>query len=63
MAGMDEPPKPRSRRWNQVSLRTLLVLVAIASIPFGWLGYKVRQAQRRAAAVKALRGAGNGGAL
>lgn len=33
--------KPR-RRWYQISLRTLLLLVTIVSAGFAWLGYKVR---------------------
>jgi hypothetical protein len=44
----------RSRRWFQFGLRTLLFLVAFASIGFGWFGYKVRQAQRQKKAVEAV---------
>ncbi len=35
-------PKPR-RRWLQFSLRTVLVLVLLISVPLGWLGMKVKQ--------------------
>lgn len=41
-------------RWGRYSLRTLLVLVMIASAGFGWLGVKVRQAQRQKEAVEAI---------
>jgi hypothetical protein len=49
---MDAKPK---RRWYQTSLRTLLLLVTVASAGFGWLGYKVRLAQRQQRAVEAIR--------
>lgn len=42
------------RRWIRYSLRTLLVVVTIASAGFGWLGVKVRQAQRQKEAVEAI---------
>src|SRR5262245_4289125 len=42
------------RRWFRFSLRTLLVLVAMSSAGFGWLGYKVRQKQRERYAVKVI---------
>ena len=48
---MDAKPK---RRWSRFSLRTLLVLVTVASAGFGWVGYKVRQAQRQKQAVVAI---------
>lgn len=59
---MDEQPseepetikKPR-RRWFQVSLRTFLMLIAIASVGFGWLGYKMMQAREQQQAVEAIR--------
>jgi len=35
---MEENPKPR-RRWFRFSLRTMLVLVAVAAIPLAWMGY------------------------
>src|SRR6476620_429395 len=50
-------PKP-SRRWFQFGLRTLLLLVAIACIGFGWLGYKVRQAERQRETVEAIESLG-----
>jgi hypothetical protein len=49
---MDAKPK---RRWFRFSLRTLLVFITIASVGFGWLGYKVRQANRQRIAVQSLR--------
>jgi hypothetical protein len=51
-ASMDAKPH---RRWFRFSLRTLLVLATIASAGFGWLGLKMRQAQRQRAAVEAIR--------
>src|SRR5262245_15433970 len=52
---METMPK---RRWSRFSLRTLLVLVSIASAGFGWLGVKVRQAQQQREAVKAIQNLG-----
>jgi hypothetical protein len=46
-------PKPR-RRWLQFSLRTMLVLVLICSLPCGWLAYEVGKAREQAAAAKAI---------
>jgi len=48
---MNDKPK---RRWFRFSLRTLLLLVTIASAGFGWLGVKVRAKQREREAVKAI---------
>jgi hypothetical protein len=42
------------RRWLRYSLRTLLVLVTIASAGFGWLGLKVRAKHWEREAVKAI---------
>jgi hypothetical protein len=47
-------PKPH-RRWLQFSLRTMLLLVLIASVPLGWLGMKVREARQQWEAVRAIR--------
>lgn len=49
---MDIRPK---RHWFRYSLRTLLVIVTVCSALFGWLGIKVRQAQRQKDAVEAIR--------
>ncbi len=49
------PPKPR-RRWLQFSLRTLMVLMLIWSIPCGWVAWKVRQAREQRQAVEAVMG-------
>lgn len=45
--------KGKSGRFRY-SLRTLLVLVTVASLPFAWLGYKVREKQRERDVVKAI---------
>jgi hypothetical protein len=47
----DSKPK---RRWFRFSLRTLLLLMAIACVGFSWFGYKLRQAERQRAAVESL---------
>ena len=57
---MDAKPKRRRFRY---SLRTLLVFVAIASIPFAWMGHKVREKQREREVVKAIRDLGGHVAL
>src|SRR5262245_3156502 len=54
---MTAEPKPH-RRWYQISLRMLLLLVTMASAGFGWLGVKVRKAQRQNEAVEAIRSQG-----
>jgi len=48
------PTPPRSR-WFQFSLRMMFILVALASLGFGWLGLKMRQAQDRRRRWKPLR--------
>ncbi|MCH7727434.1 MAG: hypothetical protein IH991_13270 [Planctomycetes bacterium] len=43
-----EPTKPKpSRRWLQFSLRTMLALLTVACVWFGWLAYKANE-QRKA---------------
>jgi len=44
----------RKRRWLQFSLRTLMVLMLIVSVPLGWLAYKLRQGREHRAAVEAI---------
>jgi hypothetical protein len=51
---MTESPKPR-RRWFQISLRTLMLLVVVASLPFAWGSYKIREARKRREAVDIIR--------
>jgi hypothetical protein len=53
MPGMSDTPKS-ARRWFQISLRTLLLLVTLVSAAFGWLGFKFRQAKRQRDAVHAI---------
>lgn len=52
---MDDKPK---RRWFSYSLRTLLVFVTIASVGFGWLGMKMRQAERQRQAIEVIQALG-----
>jgi hypothetical protein len=42
------------RRWFQISLRTLMLLVTVSCLGFGWFSYRWRKAERQRAAVKAL---------
>jgi hypothetical protein len=44
----------RKRRWFQFSLRTLLVLVLVASLPCRWLAVKIQQKERERRAVEAI---------
>jgi hypothetical protein len=46
--------KPK-RRWFRFSVRTLLILVAIVSVGFGWLGHKMRQGERQREIVEMIK--------
>lgn len=46
---------PRKRRWLQFSLRTLLILVLLASIGMSWFAVRMRQAKRQREAVETIR--------
>ncbi len=48
------PTTPKPRRRLQFSLRTMLVLVVICSLPCGWLGMKLKQAKEQREAVNAI---------
>ena len=50
-------PKPR-RRWHQFSLRTLLIVVLVLSLPSSWLGVKLHEARKQREAVGAILEAG-----
>jgi hypothetical protein len=54
MASMDAKPKTKCRSFR-FSLRTLLLLVTVCSVGFGWLSVKTRQAQRQKEAVEAIK--------
>jgi Leucine-rich repeat (LRR) protein len=47
------PPKPR-RRWLQFSLRSLLVLLAVLGVGFGWFAYTINRARERREAQTAI---------
>jgi hypothetical protein len=49
-------PKPR-RRWFQFRLRTLFVLMVLASIGLSWFAVKMQQAKRQREAVEAIKSA------
>ncbi len=46
-------PKPR-RRWLQFSLRTMLVLVLLLGVGFGWFAREVQKARAQREAAKAI---------
>ena len=49
------PPKRRTRRLLQFSLRSLLVFVLLVSIGMSWLGVKLERARKQREAVEAIR--------
>ena len=44
-APAEKPAKPR-RRWLRFSLRTLLIVVTVLSIPLGWIGWRLGQVRK-----------------
>ena len=52
-------PKPK-RRWFQLRLRTLLVLVTLAAAPLSWAGWEVDQRRREKVAIAWLEENGGG---
>src|ERR1700693_4439953 len=43
-----------NRRWFQYRLRTLFVLTAVVSVPYGWHAFKIAQFQRELRTVTAI---------
>lgn len=54
----DHEPARRPRRWFQYSLRTLFILVLLASLPMSWLAVRLDRARRQRAAVEAMQASG-----
>jgi hypothetical protein len=53
-------PKPRTRRFLQFSLRTLLIFVLLVSIGMSWFAVKLERARRQREAVEVIRTGGGG---
>jgi len=51
-------PNPTKRRRFRFSLRTMLAVVVLLSLPLGWFALKMREAERQRRAVEAIRKAG-----
>ena len=52
-------PTPR-RRWLQFSLRAMLVLMLVVSVPLGWFAFKLRQARQQRQVIEAIKKLGGG---
>ncbi|MDE0938256.1 MAG: leucine-rich repeat domain-containing protein, partial [Mariniblastus sp.] len=51
MSSEEKQLPKRKRRWFQLRLRTLLVLVTLASGAFGWVGWELDQRRREKVAI------------
>ena len=49
-ADTEKSAKPR-RRWLRFSLRTLLIVVTVLSVPLGWIGWKLGQVRTEQATI------------
>ena len=54
---MSEKPK---RRWLQFSLKTMLVVMTLASVGLGWLAYERNEVRKRHEAIAAIEKSGGG---
>ncbi len=49
-ADTEKTAKPR-RRWFRFSMRTLLIVVTVLSVPLGWVGWRLGQVRRERATI------------
>jgi hypothetical protein len=52
-ADTEKTAKPR-RRWLRFSLRTLLIVVTVLSVPLGWIGWRLEQVRREQATITSI---------
>ena len=50
MTNETDNTRPR-RRWYQFSLRTLLIVVAVSTVPLGWFAWEIQQRRRERAGI------------
>jgi len=58
-ADTEKTAKPR-RRWLQFSLRTLLIVVTVWSVPLGWVGWRLGEVRRERATITWVEKMGGG---
>ena len=52
-ADTEKTAKPR-RRWLRFSLRTLLIVVTVLSVPLGWVGWRLGQVRTEQATITSI---------
>ena len=48
---MTDSNAPKRRRWLQFSIRSMLLLMVVSGLGFGWLQWKLKQAEKQREAV------------